>query len=124
MNIKGNKIELFLTSIGLIICFYIIILAITQTCQNNIDIDNNEFTTIGMVYKYEEGRRVENYKYKYYYNRKLYQSEINTYGFGGAKCINHFYTVKLSSKNPHNSEILLEKEIIDNYEILNSGFRP
>lgn len=118
MNIRGSKIELFLTSIGFIIVFYIVILATTQTCQRNKDINDNEFITIGMIYKYEKGKRVENYKYKYYYNKKLYESEINTYGFGEEKCVNHFYTVKLSTKNPDNSEILIEQEIIDDSEIL------
>ena len=39
------------------------------------------------------------------------------------RCIGKYYKVEFSSENTNYSNILLDKEIIDSLEIINSGFK-
>jgi hypothetical protein len=41
----------------------------------------------------------------------------------GEQCVNRYYKVILSNKNPENSKILIDEEIIDIAKIKNAGFK-
>ena len=69
-----------------------------------------------------QNQALKNY-FEFYYNGNLITGRSDIYGFEGVRCIGKYYKVEFSSENTNYSNILLDKEIIDSLEIINSGFK-
>lgn len=118
MNISFSKfVKIFIASFGLIIIVY----AIWSFIDREKNIEENKFETIAKVIDFKSNRSFSNYSYEYTFKNKTYKDYDD---FEGEKCINRYFKVVISTKNPHYSKIYLDQEITDTLEIIKAGFNP
>lgn len=110
-------------TIGIPILFYLIISALINMNKIEQNIENNKYETIGKVYKFFSNRSSSRYYFIYYYDGKKYNESNDIDYFGGEECIDKYYKINLSTKNPEYSKIFLDQEVTDSIEIVNAGFK-
>ena len=118
INSKNIVIILFIL-FGL----FIFVSAYIGVKKREDSIEQNKFETIAIVYKFESNKSNNRYYFRYFYNNKKYLNDENISGFNREDCIGKFYKIHLSTKNPQYSKILLEQQVTDTTEIINSGFK-
>lgn len=85
------------------------------------DIKNNTVYGIGKVFYIDINRNFTDARYFYFYNGIRYESGEKI-DVSGDKYLNKFFKIEFSSKNPDHSNIFLDKEINDTFEINKAGF--
>ena len=116
-----NKKSIYLL-IFIIIAYTLWYLAERDMKEKSKSINQNYKSTIGLVVDFKKNKTISNYYFEFYYNGNLITGRSDIYGFEGVRCIGKYYKVEFSSENTNYSNILLDKEIIDSLEIINSGF--
>lgn len=119
---KINLKNIFITSTILLVIFVIVNASLDMKKRED-SIENNKFETIGKVYKFNSNKSFNHYYYIYYYNNKKYSNYDDLDGFNREDCIGEFYKIHLSTENPQYSKILLDQQVTDTSEIINSGFK-
>ena len=117
-----NKKSIYLL-IFIIIAYTLWYLAERDMKEKSKSINQNYKSTIGSVVDFKKNKTISNYYFEFYYNGNLITGRSDIYGFEGVRCIGKYYKVEFSSENTNYSNILLDKEIIDSLEIINSGFK-
>ena len=81
------------------------------------DLEQNKFITIGKVIDYSGGRNGGHFKCWYYYRGHKYYVTANASGYQENDCLDKYFEIKLSTLNPNNSELMLERQISDSTRI-------
>lgn len=117
-----NKKEKIIGLIGILI--FITFAYFINNSQTAIEtrITENKYETICKVFKIESRRSFTHIYFYYYYNGIRYERWDNT-NLTEGDVVNKFFRVNLSTLNPKDSKILLDKEITDSTEIILAGFK-
>ena len=120
---KEAKFERILTIIVFILILFFLLYVVNETNVIDSNIEKNKFITVGRVYKYEEGMKGKKiYLYEYYYKGQIFDKTSNEGNIENGRCLERFFIVNLSTKNPEYSKIFLNQEVKDTAEILKAGF--
>lgn len=117
-----NKIKYIPAVVGIPILSYLIISVLLKMNKIEQNIENNKYETIGKVYNFVSNRSSSSYYFNYYYEGKKYNKSNLIDYFDGEECVNKYYKINLSTKNPNYSKIFLDQEVTDSAEIVNAGF--
>lgn len=117
-----RKIKIKFTHIVLLIILSSVLFLYLRNIIIQNEIDKNKFTTVAIILKFNKysGKRSNDVIYAFYFEGKPYKSIQNCNDF-----IIHegkFYKVDVSTLNPNNSRINLDKEVKDSLEIVKAGF--
>ena len=80
--------------------------------ENHLDIENNKVETIGKVSKITTRKSFYKVEYYFYWGNTKFESETSIRE-NDKEYLNRFFKVNFSARNPINSEILLDREIVD-----------
>ncbi|MCA6423781.1 MAG: hypothetical protein IM568_13350 [Flavobacterium sp.] len=119
MKFNYRKIFIF---IGISITVAMIFCSFWNMQEREKSINENKYETLGVVYKYYSNRSNSRYYYKYVYKNLTFYNDEDLDNFNGEACVNKYYKINLSIKNPEYSKIFLDQEVTDSTEIVNAGF--
>lgn len=119
---KPTKIEKWITIIIFAVIAYFGIKGLINTYNYNKTINDNKFSTIAKVTKFEYySRGMSETHYKYYYNNQVYDN-FERIGGSNGNIVGKFFVVNLSTQEPSASSIQINEVVTNKDIILNSGF--
>ncbi len=120
---KRKVFRFIVVLIVFLIAIIFIVKSIYLQREAEKDIELNRLETVGKIYKFTWNKSFKYYYFSYYHNGVEFKNYEDISYAEGEQCVNRYYKVILSNKNPENSKILIDEEIIDIVKIKNAGFK-
>lgn len=120
---KRKVFRFIVVLIVFLIAIIFIVKSIYLQREAEKDIELNRVETVGKIYKFTWSKSFKYYYFSYYHHGVEFKNYEDISSAEGEQCVNRYYKVILSNKNPENSKILIDEEVIDIVKITNAGFK-
>lgn len=114
----------YIVSYFLIALFFILVYIFENNkSKKNKEIDKNTKASICKVFNINSKRSFTDARYYFFYEGNRYESGkyIDT---SGDEYLNNYFEIEFSAKDPNDSRIFLDRQVIDINKIKEAGFEP